>query len=585
MSVHWGPGDVVRGENPADAPDWTPSPGVTYEAYPYYVRFPRPEPPAIDLTGSTLYTVESGYDTIDIWWGISDSLRENYSWVTVVRSGFGYPAHPNDGSKIFIARRGEREPGVVSDTNLPSGRWYYYTLFAKVVRDWVKVATARALVPIDFRHRDILWNRLTPYYQMVDDDRNAGLQASPLRRIFQTIGYELDRTRTATQGVEEMWSADRAPIELISALGDQNFGLTQDDVLGDVRYRALVARAKPLFAERGTISGIRGFVETITQYQVDVTLGRNALLVSDDADFGTGVGHWCQPSAALAQVFGGYHVPALDTVRTFDVTLSVAPNGEIPVPVEVRTNPDTIIGLASMKLTPKWLPDGTWSESSRLCVVCGAGRKKDFTGDWYEQDPSLYGVPVDGGKLYYFSFYTSREGTRPQYDSAGVEIGRIAVEDDLSNVRFGIAWYDRETLSQINDKAMSDAFGPGVDDAGELQTSNPKGFSGFRRVTPVEIDSVVAPDAGVAPKVWAQYVTSFEAPDGSEFAVPYIEFMSPEISSRYIAGAMLAEEGGSGIEAGYDPDIFFVLGTNDRLLHQPPPNEARSKKLGPPRII
>lgn len=577
---HWTGGDVVRGVDPSGGdPNWVPDPDVTYEAYPHYVRFPLPAAPAVDVTLSTLTVLPVGYDAAQVWWGLDPSILATYDWVCVTRSGFGYPATPNDGHQLLLSRRGDKSPGFFLDTPLPSGRWFYYRLFAKVGARWITVRSARVLVPIDYLHREHLWERIPPFYRTIDDDLSAGPQGTALRRLMQLLGYELDLTRTMAEGVENIWAADASPVELIEALGEQNFGLSHDAVLGDVRYRRLVARSRDLFSLRGTEAGIQQFVEAVTQYQTTVTLGRNIMLVSDDAEFASSTGHWARPSASLAQTLGGYHTPTIDTVRTYDITLSVVEPEEIATPVETVTNPDTVIGARAMKLTPKW-SGSSWTAASRLCVVCGAGSSENFRGP-YEQDPYLYGIPIIGGRLYYMSFYDAREGTRPVVDPAGNEIGTVAVSSDASDVRYGIAWYDRETLSLLNAKGFSDGFGPGLT-AGVLDTGDPYAFNGFRRVVPMQIDLVTDSDGALAPKTWRQHVTSFEAPSGAEFAVPIIEYVATNVSARYIAGALVAPETGSGVEVGYGPDTFFVLGTDHRLLHQP--SSSKSYRLGPPEI-
>lgn len=596
----WG-GDQVRGEysperqewveaSAADKvvlrPDldpygpWIPPSNVVYQTYPAYLRFP-PVPAAVVDASEALLEVNAlahqpdKLGALALRWGVDTADLSKFSWMCVTRSGYGFPATPNDGTPIVLRRRDEVDPvfdtetnlklwGTI-DANLQPGRWYYYSFFVKTnPYDWQLVKRAHCLVPVNYGHEQILWDMLPPYYRWVDDDSYAGVGKSPLRRLLSVMGYNLDFIRTEAEGVEDIYSADRAPMQLYRALGEQNFGIQPSSALGDVRFRRVTARANELARLRGTVPGLEAFIETASQYVTVVTPGRNEMLVSDDSEFLNATGHWATPAANVAEQLGQLHGPAIDFVRTLDTDISLT--SEInPPAVETRT-PKLKLGRGVMRLAPvwdgaAWKTNGLGQITSRLAATCGIGTKlvqKDV--DSYkkiEQNPTLYGVPIVGGKRYYLSFYFARSGVRPDQFSGEP----VAVTADESNVRFGFAWYSRGSVK--GNEAFSDAFS--------------RRFKGYRTIDPLALTvETYAPTITTA-NTWEYVIGTFQAPSTAEFACPVIEFDAANISSRFIAAVMVSPENEAGRIVSYGPDIFFRLGHD--------PQEPGDHLLGGDKVL
>lgn len=584
----WG-GDQVRGEYPPERqafldanPDslWTPPGDVVYQTYPAYLRFPPVPASVVDASEALLEVNAMAHQpdqlgSLALRWGVDTADLPKFSWMCVTRSGYGFPATPNDGTPVVMRRRNEVDPVYDTDTNLKlwgtidanlqPGRWYYYSFFVKTnPYDWQLVKRTHCLVPVNYHHDQILWDMIPPYYRWVDDDSYSGVGLSPLRRLLSMMGYNLDFIRTEAEGIEDIYSADRAPMQLYRALGEQNFGIKPSSALGDVRFRRVTARANELARLRGTVPGLEAFIETASQYVTLVTPGRNELLVSDDSEFLNATGHWATPAANVAELLGQLHGPAIDFVRTLDTDISLTSEINPPV-VETRT-PKLKLGRGVMRLAPVW--DGAaWKTNSRgeitsrLATTCGIGTKlvqKDV--DSYkkiEQNPTLYGVPIVGGKRYYLSFYFARSGMRPDQFTGDP----VAVTDDESNVRFGFAWYSRGSVK--GNEAFSDAFS--------------RRFLGYRTIDPLALTVTTYTPTIATANTWEYVIGTFQAPSGAEFACPVIEFDAADISARFIAAVMVSPENEAGRIVSYGPDIFFRLGHD--------PQEPGDHLLGGDKVL
>ena len=599
--------------DPANADQtWELAPGRVL-GYPSFLRFPRPSDVLVDPTASVfdsqamphLEKVDTDQDgdltdesvpTIgQLWlrWGLAQADMSRFDWMCVTRSGFGFPRTPNDGEKVFLRLRNEVNPlydpeynsllWSMVDTKLQVGRWYYYTLFVKYRdQDWQVVNKTHCLVPVNYEHADKLWELIPPYYRYVDDLANPRANSSVLRRFMSVIGYALDFTRTEIEGIENTYAADLAPMQLYRELGRQNFGIPESEALGDVRYRRLTARANRLFGLRGTAEGLAEFVATATQYQTAVTLGRNEMLVSDDSEFTQVPGHWAPPSASLAFELGASNPSTVipgdgDTPRVVRTTSTqISQTAEIEPPVIRYRTPDLLLGRGVLRVAPTWVGDAWHTvpnfydpnfgndpeyldlgnypplEDCRLAVSCGIGtyQKQTGVGEFVqaELNPTFYGVPVEGSKRYYLSFYYARNGYR-RSDNGSL----VPVSEDRSDIRFGIAWYNRSSVQ--GNEGFSDAFSAD--------------FAGYRRVLPIDVTSaLITEPVDLATEDWQYAVSVFTAPSNAEFGVPFIEWTEVGISSRYLAAVNVARENEAGYIIALGPDIFFRLG------HDPQKTEA-----------
>jgi hypothetical protein len=235
------------------------------------------------------------YDGIKLWWGVPPESLGDWTFMAIVRSGFGYPSTPTDG-EVILGLDGYREngevPGAFVDEGLPAGQWFYYTLMFRVGTRWYPVNYTSEVIPVDYAHRTPLYDGVPPFYQETDAEQYGGTRFSMLERWFSTIGYDLDLTRTLAEGLDVAFDPDRSPQPILNALGVQNLGFGTNNAMGDIRYRGVIARSREIQGERGTYGGLEAYLAAATQYEVHVSPGLNLMLLGDDARPGIGHGNW-----------------------------------------------------------------------------------------------------------------------------------------------------------------------------------------------------------------------------------------------------------------------------------------------------
>jgi hypothetical protein len=289
-------GDTVRGSTSA---------AVEKTALRFPVEVAAPE--VIQGKG-ILFTRVYDYETVQIQWGLPEKFTDNWYQAAIVRSAFGYPITVTDGQVVHRMTKSEVFPngqptGSItfadvydmvgppkgSHTGLPSGYWYYYSLFFQAGRRWYRSMVSSSLVPRNYGHSDHLFNALPPYYRWVDDQQNE--QGGDLRRFLKVFGFDLDTTREYVESWQKLYWIDFAPMRLLRRLGP-NFDLPYEAGIGDVRYRALLADMGYLYSIRGTQNCLEKVVEAVSKCECGVTGSSNLLLLPDDSDFFEGPGHW-----------------------------------------------------------------------------------------------------------------------------------------------------------------------------------------------------------------------------------------------------------------------------------------------------
>lgn len=517
-------GDFVRG------------PGIGDETYPdgfkgvlrYGVTLPE------GLHESLLVSQSEGYDAIKLWWGTPPESFGAWTYMALVRSGFGHPSTPTDGEIILgmTYRPDDDVPGSYVDEGLPSGQWFYYSLMFRVGSRWHVVNTTEALVPVDYAHRDHLFNLLPPFYQDLDEETWAGTENSMLKRWFYTIGYDLDITRTLAEGIETIYDPDRGSMRLLGPLGEQNLGFGRNEALGDIRYRGLLASSREIQDQRGTYGGLQKYLSATTQYTVEISPGANLLLLGDDADFSRGHGNWCPTH------FGLNREISAEIASTRRLTFKAGSTEDFdapPLPPTLRELRYPVRTLAKVQAGDR--------EDEHLVISCGVGQQTSVQASRSKPrtkvsrlrhlSPLRRGVPVDPDLIYYFSFWLAApEGSETEYV-----------------VRHGFAFYERE----IKAVGFSDAFGS-------------SGFNSYAQIEPLGVD--MTSSITVSDDSWNRYVMSAGVPEGARFAVPVIWVYTPGPlgsdngvfpSPVYVTAAMVNSSQSVGVDTVYRPNYHLVL--------------------------
>lgn len=548
---------------------------------PAYLRYRPTDTLLSDLAATITFTAESwDYNTIRVVWTSSEDLNNRVlndvaankaPRLAVTRSGFGHPHTINDGTilinqpfldvvdSVNIVDEGALQPtpsnapitfepvpshpdtfwdrpsiGVrgLFDRNLPSGRWFYYSLFVYVSTYdaagnyldgpvWVKAGDAAALTPINYSHGERLFNLLPPYYQFKDGEYTAGTgREGVVKRLLSTVGFELDLTRTLVEGVEQAYDLDVVQANVLKSLGTSNFGLRFEEGLGDIRYRSMLAAISDLYDERGSIGGLRKLTFVASKYRCKVIEGLNLLNLPDDSEFSSGTGSW-------GDLYGAYSAWVDDTAYDWlgiseedtaaDLLTTVDEFDHLPMPVAL-----TVDGTQSVVPRRNALKVTGTDTSKGVLLTCGLGIGETY--DRYRKPgdknfyPRLHGVKCVPGHVYTFSAYIKRD-----------------TDVTADRVRLGILWFNEPVDGDFD--ISTDFIATENVSENVIEDGDNDYFIRYYQ------DSLAPLSLRGQPHV---------------FAVPYIVLWNSE--TRFISACMLGDQLNSAASFPLVPDVYLTLG-------------------------
>ncbi len=288
---------------------------------------------AIDAGLTALCT---DYGVINLTWAAPDS---GWTLMQLARSTHGYPAHPADGT-ILVDLSAASGTQFYTDTDVTSGRRYYYTLFLfqSSIQEWTRAGTATALAVIDYLNRDSLWERLPQIYRGVSATTPDSAPNSSLYRFLSVFGFTLDTFRTEISGLLDLNDTSATPAFALPALLTQ-LGFTAEPELGPRAERLLADNAPGLYNTKGTIRAAENLASIITGWDTYLRLIRNRMLDAADAFIALSAGRWNTASPnctltnrasnnAIATLYGDAYA-ILTANATGQVSVSVASNGRI----------------------------------------------------------------------------------------------------------------------------------------------------------------------------------------------------------------------------------------------------------------
>lgn len=538
--------------------------GTAYSPSPAYVRYPIGDTALDNLTAKTTFYAEPwDYNTVRIVWGLDNSIHQKILTdvaggltprVAITRSTFGYPVTPLDGEKIFdrkymevvsspdnsglVPNYFETQPASTDndfqrpiasaqsfyDRNLTPGKWYYYSLFfylqgTYASQRWVAGGQMDALLPINYKHSEKLWNLLPPYYQNKDREFTYGTgQSGVLERLLKTVGFEADYTRTLAEGIEDIYDVDHAHDDLLHALGVFNMGVGLEGGLGDIRYRSLLSTINKLYDERGSARGIQKMSLAASKYNCKVVEGANIMNLTDDAEFLTGTGAWANVVGVYDSFLasnawltaGNYWLDS--TVTTFN-------------PVSFTLNPTFNEG-PSVRRGGVNIAKASGSNTG-LLFTCGLGTGSVVDRLHASQSTSFYpqfnGIRCSSGTVYSFSFYSKR------------------LAGSAANLAAGIMWFNLPANHSFS------------------ITSDFIGASKQVYLAASSYDSTSL----------TRYSVSASAPlslrgESKVFAVPYIAYGNTQ--SHTVTGCMFNAQLNSADKYAIQPDFTLTLGGTAELL-------------------
>ena len=402
------------------------------------------------------------YSTVEIQWNIPPEVLEVWDEVSIVRSAFGHPSTVNDGQTIFRQTKTElfpqgyqrdedgkavgvatervydpRDPTKSSDPGLYGGRWYYYALFFRIDRNWVRSIVANTLLPRDHHHSDHLWNALPPYYRWMDEQQMMHAGEGDLRKYLRIFGFELDLEREYVESWQNLYNTDFCPGPLLRRLG-HNFGLDYESGIGDIRYRSLMSRIGYFYRQRGTQECLRKVIEAVCKCQCDISTSENTMLLADDTDFFQGTGHWAglHPSTPAAQVL---RTPA-DLNPTYNVLnpsqVYLASGVVYTTPVSGSIAPPVGGGRGVMRF---WTLAA--NATTDAILACGDGIAYDRYDEMNKAlippntrtfIPRYAGIPVEPDNVYGFSISVKPPNTSVTFDAVLAWFDKVGNHSSLT---------------------------------------------------------------------------------------------------------------------------------------------------------
>lgn len=503
-------------------------------------------------TQSSLVAVARSYDRIELMWGWPIRFSA-WTEVALVRSAFGHPSTVNDGMTIFSSTRTDY-PAVdaaltplsvlITDSPLPGGRWYYYTLFFFVGTEWVSALWAEALVPRNFGHQQHLWEALPPYYQWVDSRfrSNDGY----LHQYLNMFGFELDQIREYVESWQDVYHADFSPIQLLKRVGE-NLGLAEEQGIGEIRYRALVGQLSQLYERRGTLEGIRLLIEVSSKFETLLTEGRNLMLLPDDSDFSTGPGNW---------VLGGGGTPTTAAAATATAAGSASNATVLINATNVYAGAAAATGTAYTNTPGYTAPNYGFDSTVGVGQAAGSGTAFNASISYpivivapYQTDDRIAGF---GSGVLHVSV-PAEVGTRDVIIQAG---SGVLDMPGLKAPKVLTPKYNGIPVKQGN------LYGFTVEYKG--QSSGSAGIYWYdKNERLVSFDEALTPSPGD----WQALTVQNSPPVGAIYAVPYVKQSGRTAGYSFsIMGAMFYLIGDTSTVTALSPDYYLTLGNVDELI-------------------
>jgi len=227
-----------------------------------------------------LSATSTGYGEITLSWSYPNLSFDRF---IVVRNTYGYPVDPDDGEVIHESPLAEPMPRP--DSNLAQGSEVYYTIFARSLGTWVKLASAIGLSVKDFGSYDIMMDHLPAAVKTVNRTVvDTGRSNEDLNTFMRLVAFEYDRIKTQAYLIRGAIHPSTAPAALLKPLVNQ-MGLTYEPALGYQRMRVMAANAVRLNQSRGSLEGLLLFLKAFSGYDASVSIGKNLFLDYNASSF------------------------------------------------------------------------------------------------------------------------------------------------------------------------------------------------------------------------------------------------------------------------------------------------------------
>lgn len=287
----------------------------------------------VDFSVAPFIAKQTDYNRISLQWA-SPNSTSFWKELLVVRSIYGYPSTPADGTVVLTATPTTLRTNY-DDTGLIPGRLYYYTIFigkdyatyqsgtsyntgdivtfgpnlywislssgntghtpaagsafwnnVAYTPTWAPAGYAASLTAYDWGYGNILYNRIPQPYKTITTEvfSSTSSDNEPLHQYMNVMGWGLDTLRTEYESYKFLNDPDVVAASNLDLLGKQ-LGINTDYLSSPQARRQRVKNLSVNYRLKGTDISIHNAVAAITGWDSVVTASNNQMLGSDQAQF------------------------------------------------------------------------------------------------------------------------------------------------------------------------------------------------------------------------------------------------------------------------------------------------------------
>lgn len=219
------------------------------------------------------------YGSVALTWTVPQADVDR---LRLVRNRYGYSVHATDGEIIldttFI-------PESFTDTELPHGVQFYYTIFVYLRSEWVRAGVTTTMPTKEAGYGERMYNLLPGFFKY--GIRNVGddvVENEALRSFMNVFGWGFDSLSTQYDSLLRSHDADSVSVENLERLAS-DLGITYEHAVPARQMRQRVKYSGHIARQKGTLEGLRNLVNTVTGWDAEISTGANLMLDGHQASF------------------------------------------------------------------------------------------------------------------------------------------------------------------------------------------------------------------------------------------------------------------------------------------------------------
>ncbi len=360
-----------------------------------------------------------------------------------------------DGEDNFI------DPYANNNLPIAPGQFIYYTVYLYTTI-WIPAGYATAVMPKDRGSQETML-RILPRVFTSPEKSPTGIPDpnSFLATYLKSFSFTYDQILTYAELLMPSIGKRKTPPFLVP-LNANHLGLYPEMGLPFRNQKKLIREGLYLYTNKGTIAGIKNYVEAVTNYNPTITVSPNIFLDTQDSSFTKGIGRWTATNAALTASStkpGPTGTNAVDTVWSGRIVTAVAQISKIARTDNVATitmalphglavgDSVTVAGVSTADFSGNQsvtsIPSTTRftyaNQAQNVNEITATGTvTKCSTLNLGKDNPITKGTPVIGSTAYRFSYYAASDSNGnviadvTWHDYLGQKIGSSVTEAQIN---------------------------------------------------------------------------------------------------------------------------------------------------------